>query len=475
MADHAGEESEAEGLRRAGRSVTGCIWEDCRLPDPAELLVVPAAEAEVDADVCGGLVRLSRVVVIPELVLAQYGPGARCFMGLASEIGRAWLTVDQRLYLWDVRAGRDVATYAVDAAAGPIIGVEVVRPRPGVFVAAVQHLLVVLTPAEIRLLGVELGATGDAVLHDTGLVFGTDGVNMLAAVGTAAGRLFVGGQDGHVYELEYGGAEGWFTRRCRKTNRTGSLLGGLAPTFLRARAARPQQAVTLLRADDRGLLYALTEGSRIDVYQTAQSWLHTGSTVLSAEAVQHVSPGLSRAAIGEKIIGIHPIGAGESARLRLVAVTVTGLRLYYDAELRLVHAQPAAPAAGLQPGPTRRAGPQFNLAHLSAALAQVHLSYAARGLLVTAGALSADEDVLTVRAAVPMHLAECAAEWRLDGKVWDVREAAPPAPPPAGPAGLSSWWAELVGGHAVPPRQLLCLTNAGSARASPRRCSPACL
>lgn len=51
-------------------------------------------------------------------------------MGLLPEIRRAWVTVDNQLYLWNYETG-DVCLY--DALDQVIVAVGLVAPRPGVF------------------------------------------------------------------------------------------------------------------------------------------------------------------------------------------------------------------------------------------------------------------------------------------------------------------------------------------------------
>jgi nuclear pore complex protein Nup155 len=53
----------------------------------------------------------------------------------------------------------------------------------------------------------------------------SDNVNMLKIVGTSTGRIFLGGNDGSLNEVQYQAEDGWFTRKCRKLNYSGMLSG----------------------------------------------------------------------------------------------------------------------------------------------------------------------------------------------------------------------------------------------------------
>lgn len=50
----------------------------------------------------------------------------------------------------------------------------------------------------------------------------TDGVTMTCITHTDTGRIFLGGRDGHLYELIYSTGGGWQSR-CRKVCHTGGL------------------------------------------------------------------------------------------------------------------------------------------------------------------------------------------------------------------------------------------------------------
>ena len=97
-----------------------------------------------------------------------------------------------------------------------ITSAGLIVPRPGVFVEHIKYLLVVATTLFIKVLGVSFtrpnpsdselnpdGGPGEIVLHPTELMIPTDSVHILTVVGTPTGRVFMGGKDGHIYELQY--------------------------------------------------------------------------------------------------------------------------------------------------------------------------------------------------------------------------------------------------------------------------------
>lgn len=55
----------------------------------------------------------------------------------------------------------------------------------------------------------------------------TDGTTMTCITSTELGRIFLGGRDGHLYELLYSTGSGWQSR-CRKVCHTGGLTNMLS-------------------------------------------------------------------------------------------------------------------------------------------------------------------------------------------------------------------------------------------------------
>jgi nuclear pore complex protein Nup155 len=99
--------------------------------------------------------------------------------------------------------------------------VALVRPKKGIFIDDIQHLIVICTPVSVHLLGVQdVASTSpsgqprkDLKVYATGMSVSTE-VEMTSVIGTAEGRIFMAGaQDGHLYELHYQEKEGWFGKR----------------------------------------------------------------------------------------------------------------------------------------------------------------------------------------------------------------------------------------------------------------------
>ena len=68
-------------------------------------------------------------------------------MGLFPEIGRAWITMDSRLFLWNYENKSEFCEF--DELDQIILSVGLVTPKRGIFKDFVKHLLIIATPAEV--------------------------------------------------------------------------------------------------------------------------------------------------------------------------------------------------------------------------------------------------------------------------------------------------------------------------------------
>lgn len=101
-------ESRAAQLRQSARTVTACLTRDeQQIPDPWDLLQSSYSRDYLPPGSAGEMhLQVRQVHVIPDILMAQFeGQECQCFMGLFAEIGRVWMTVDNRLFLWDYATG----------------------------------------------------------------------------------------------------------------------------------------------------------------------------------------------------------------------------------------------------------------------------------------------------------------------------------------------------------------------------------
>lgn len=389
----------------------------------------------------------------PALVEAYRTLTCSCFMGLLPEIRRAWVTVDNKLFLWNHDEGADL--YVYDGVDEAILSVALVPPRPGVFVDEVRYLLALATPLQVVLVALSFTSPTDFSILPTQLSAPTDAVHMLRMQGTPSGRLFMCGKDGCLYELQYQAEESWFARKVRKVNLTASPLAALVPSFLRWADDGPLTAVAFERS--RNLLFTLSAQSVITAYDLGPDGRALRRVAAKAnvgrDAAQLARHWPSDAWDALRIVHLLPVSLAESHALCLVAVAANGARLYFACQPR----GRALPAPGMDLARERPAA--LDLVHVrtppplsgdGGRRSQVHAALYAEGLTLLADAAEEERDTLAMlaRDVAPPYAAERrdmavlsagarlpaleqVASAALDGKTWALAEALPP-PSPAG-------------------------------------------
>lgn len=109
--------------------------------------------------------------------------------GLFPEINCAWITLDNRLYLWNYESNLPLTRY--DKLDHIIVSVGLVRPRRGVFKEFVKYILVIATTVEIVLVGVafeENDLQKRIQLKPTTFFVSADNIFVLKIIGTAIGK-----------------------------------------------------------------------------------------------------------------------------------------------------------------------------------------------------------------------------------------------------------------------------------------------
>ena len=137
-------------------------------------------------------------------------------MGLLTEAGLAWLTVDDKLFLWpyavqDARDGPSFCSFQVPNGQY-VLSVGLATPKKGVFKPFVKWCLVVTTAEEVILCALADSGNDSSSFRQssnplrlipTHYSVPTDDIRMLSVCGTKDGRIFLGGEDGCLYEVSY--------------------------------------------------------------------------------------------------------------------------------------------------------------------------------------------------------------------------------------------------------------------------------
>lgn len=62
-------------------------------------------------------------------------------------------------------------------------------------------------------------------------ILSADNVQMNIVQGTNNGRIFLGGQDGCLYEIIYQAETSWFGKRCKKINHSHNFISNMLPNI----------------------------------------------------------------------------------------------------------------------------------------------------------------------------------------------------------------------------------------------------
>lgn len=261
-------------------------------------------------------------------------------MGLFPEIQRAYITVDNRLYLWNYLNGyihnphidnsEDFQSFSDSSQT--LLSVRLIPPRPGVFLPAITYLLALCTSSTFFLLGIDTSAAdGTFTLYNADMSVSVSAMGIKCIQATKDGRLFIAGGDGHLWEIIYQAEEGWFTSRTRKVCQTAGFGELILPSWGGVVETIEQIAID----DSRRLLYTLGSKSTIKTYHlNSPTTLSHVITYTYPSVLSHISIlSASSPLLDPKttIVAITPILAAESQRIYLVATTNTRVRLYIRA------------------------------------------------------------------------------------------------------------------------------------------------
>lgn len=296
-------------------------------------------------------IQLKEVLPLPAAFTAQHrNVQYTSFMGLFPPINRAWLTVDSNLFLWSYAAPgnpsapshRDNDLYVYEGIPQIIVSVALVRPRPGVFVDSVQHLLAVATSVDVTLLGVAFSDAGEISLLPTNISVATDGVLMLKLHSTPDGRIFMAGSDGSLHEFAYEARpqtglldliSGRPPKRARKVVHTpNSLAHYLIPASVKAIFAKEDELVDLAIDPERAALYTLSQAGYLAVYDIDGAG---PARLISSVSIAHESRNIVSFSVpaGEReFVSIHAARASNTA-VDLIVVTTFGERIYFSSPL----------------------------------------------------------------------------------------------------------------------------------------------
>eukprot|EP01133_Synstelium_polycarpum_P009862 gene9862-11525_t len=261
---------------------------------------------------------LEKHIKFPQQVTQRYlTANTKTLQGLFPEISRAWISIDQTLYLWDYKDNGGLITNHLSQI---ITTCGLVNPIKNVFKDSVRKVLVVSTHVEVFLFALSYSSDDTFDVITTPLVVPTDSVVINEIVGTEEGRIFMGGQDGCLYEIVYSGnSGGWFSssNKIYKVNHTSSIWDTLW-------ASKRSEIIQMVYDSKRQTLYTLSKNSVIQRYGLgpAGNQCHHLRPLKPLEAQSAMSVNADNMTT---IVSIHTTPHSECA---LVAVLTNGSRLY---------------------------------------------------------------------------------------------------------------------------------------------------
>ena len=317
---------------------------------------------------------------LPDTFFEEYNK-TECItkIGLLPEIDRSWISVDNKLILWNYKIpqssfNKSAQFLTLDQIESTVLAIKLVKPKDGIFLKEINHLLIVATVTSIQIFLVKYGKE-----HNNLEVFNPDlsvsvqglTVNNIIAHPKTQDIYFTGeGSGTNIWRLEYSNKSSFTKNRCDKVCLTKSTFSSVLPSsFLSfgfasntnttprtsgtfsassalsssasasaaagAAAANIPETISQLEIDSgRDILYSLSNKSVIRVYKLIprQDSLNEGSTLTPTQIFKSASsvfvdPSSFKVFERFKIINIHAISSHESSVIQLIAVTSNGTRI----------------------------------------------------------------------------------------------------------------------------------------------------
>lgn len=387
---------------------------------------------------------------------------SRSTVGVFPAISRAWVVVDNKLFLWNYVTGKEIVCY--DKCTEMIVSVACAPPQRGVFHEYVTHLIVIATTKTVLLVGGAFSGGKDlrkSELRLLELSFAVKTPTIFTRIVShdATRRVFLGGLDGNLYELAYSKQATAYAPRMRLINRSivlggvpvlnsiGKLISSVRQTWSRA----PEPVRDMIVDQNRSRLYVLTEDSTIQLWSLLDGSCSYAATAKHTVDALNSSLRNSAPSAVSPIVAIYPTHFHEGS-FCLVALTETGERYHYDVDGDGLSRQPRSISAC-----ERIDGP-------SGAAGAVTCGYYADGVCVMGFNDGADDDAIelitTPRVMHQPHqnirdivTQAYAARGSSIGSIEAIAESMPPA--------AASTASELCAQVFSPPRLLLVLHRRG--------------
>jgi nuclear pore complex protein Nup155 len=323
---------------RAARTLNQKYAEEGRFPELDSYLTQgQSSEYEIQTSSTWAPFQKVRMYNIPDQIFEQYNKAqVSTLMGLFASLRHAWVTIDNAIYLWDYTA-TNPELLGFEGQSQTITAVELAKPKAGVFLDSIKHMIILATTSELVILGLGTdsapGGAQTLSLFRTGMSTAIRGLEVTVIAHSAKqGRVFFGGRsDNDIYELTYQQQDGWFSSKCARKNHTRSTGHSLTLSLTLA-SAKSEFVEQIVIDDTRNLLYTLSSRSTIRVFHMTTdgglNLLITRSARDTYSNISHIVTPNESLNANIKIVSISPISQQEASRYSLVATTATGYRIY---------------------------------------------------------------------------------------------------------------------------------------------------
>ncbi|CCF60791.1 hypothetical protein KAFR_0L01810 [Kazachstania africana CBS 2517] len=294
-----------------------------------------------------------KVISIPDELLQEASKTEiKSDMGIFPEINRCWIIIDNKLVLWNIDDSTDYQF--IEEIKHTILNVALVDVKPNTFVSHIKHLLLITTPFDIYLLALSHNrASNELEVYNTGMTVSINGLGSLEiATYRPTGQIFfISKTTGlNIWELQYTGSDDWFNSKCTKICLTQSAWSNLLPTNLISKLPgsdliqslfeenSQETLIQIIIDQSRGVVYTLSSRSIVRAYLISGSNLE-GPVIIEPSYIGRIigtTTARGAAIMAKKYLKISkiiPVSQQENNNLFFVALTVGGVRLYFNGSI----------------------------------------------------------------------------------------------------------------------------------------------
>lgn len=287
-------------------------------------------------------------------------------MGLFPELRRSWIAVDNKLVLWNYTLplssfNKSSQFLTIDQLRHTILAVGLAKPKPGVFVADANYLLLIATTMDVHIYVVKYdNASNDMEIYNPNLSVNSHGLIVKQFITNPLTHeiFFQGEGDGiNIWRLDYTNNVSFIKNKCDKVRLTKSGLSSVLPIgkitgfdlftsdshLSTAKptlkpghsSAIPETLVQMEIDSERNIMYSLSNRSVIRTYKLVpgqEQFLQHGQLAPSEvfKSLSQMIPDSANIKSFSKfrIVSIQKVTQAESSNVLLIAVTNYGNRIF---------------------------------------------------------------------------------------------------------------------------------------------------